>query len=115
MKNECYDLYGVRCESLSNGKELIQKSLDVIMEERDSDYTGSYYIFKAEGYRAVTLLENIDHYSNDQDVAQHILEPNFPDFDIVIRVEGFPLEIADTYRSLLLNNQQIRFLERTIL
>jgi hypothetical protein len=109
---ECFDLYGIDCEDIDSAKDIIETNLGIQMQGRSSDYIGDYYIFRIDSHRSMSLLENIDHYNEDD--TEHILEPDFPMFRFILRLDGFPDLDADFYKTSFSNNCLIHFLRRTI-
>lgn len=107
-----FDVYGIECSDLDVCKDIIEENIGVKMEGRDSDYLGEYYTFKIDSDRSIQLIENIDHYDGTDD---EILEPDFPAFRFIIRIDGFSCAEIEQYKISLTKDTRIHFLRSTAL
>lgn len=72
-------LYGCQNKSLLEAKNEVELSLDVAMEERESEYQGGvYYSHKYEGEEVAVLKVNFDLF--DEEPA----EQGFPEFPVLL-------------------------------
>ena len=74
------DLYGVVTDSLDRARTMVEETLDIQMEARDSHYLGPYYLAK-NGDERLTLRINYD--SHEREWA----EPEFEDTPYLLYVE----------------------------
>lgn len=91
-----YDLYGVKCSSLTLAKAKVEELTGVSFEERDSTYHGGVYYLHGEiASENFILKNNIDPFDGDP------VEQEFPDYPVLFYINA-------TYRSLeLLERLQI--------
>jgi hypothetical protein len=106
---KCYDLYGSRALSLEDLRRNTEAVLGLRFELHESYFMGGdYYLFEdSRGERIVIQRNNLD--GDDPD---DILEDEFPDYSMLLRVEDTAR--ADDLKELLVAINDLDFLRRKI-
>lgn len=106
-----YELYGFTLNDIESARKIVEDSLNISFEIRDSFYVGDYYKYKNDRGEEFFIKENKESFEEGEEDYR---EPDFKDFPILLYIDESNEENVKRYKAALLAYEQIIFLRQEI-